>query len=124
MEEHIEQVLFVFPVDTLGLKVGMAVKTVVDRKNVNEKQLLQEVNSQSVSLSDMSAKTEIHKTGVEKTTNRTTGGWYWYGIILLVLVLVCWICRLMKNGVMVVLSVKLCTFLWNLYVYSRGNAYL
>ena len=44
----------------------------MDRKNVNEKQLLQEVNSQSVSLSDMSAKTEIHKTGVEKTTNRTT----------------------------------------------------
>ena len=31
---------------------------------------------------------------------------------------------LMKNGVMVVLSVKLCSFLWNLYVYSRGNAYL
>ena len=45
-----------FPVDTLGLKVGMAVKTVVDRKNVYEKQHLQEVNSQSVSLSDMSAK--------------------------------------------------------------------
>lgn len=99
MEEHIEQVLFVFPVDTLGLKAGMVVKTVVDRKNVNEKQLLQEVNSQSVSLSDMSAKTEIHKTGVEKTTNRTTGGWYWYGIILLVLVLVCWICRLMKKAI-------------------------
>ena len=87
VEEHIEQVLFVFPVDTLGLKVGMAVKTVVDRKNVNEKQLLQEVNSQSVSLSDMSAKTEIHKTGVEKTTNRIIGGGYWYGIILLVLVM-------------------------------------
>lgn len=34
MEEHIEQVLFVFPVDTLGLKVGMAVKTVVDRKTL------------------------------------------------------------------------------------------
>lgn len=97
--EHIEQVLFVFPVDTLGLKVGMAVKTVVDRKNVYEKQLLQEVNSQSVSLSDMSAKTEIHKTGVEKTTNRTTGGWYWYGIILLVLVIVCWIYRLMKKAI-------------------------
>ena len=31
---------------------------------------------------------------------------------------------LMKNGVMVVLSVKLCTFLWSLYVYSHGNAYL
>ena len=97
MEEHIEQVLFVFPVDTLGLKVGMAVKTVVDRKNVNEKQLLQEVNSQSVSLSDMSAKTEIHKTGVEKTTNRTTGGWYWYEIILLVLVIVCWICKVKRK---------------------------
>ena len=97
--EHIEQVLFVFPVDTLGLKVGMVDKTVVDRKNVNEKQLLQEVNSQSVSLSDMSAKTEIHKTGVEKTTNRTTGGWYWYGIILLVLVIVCWIYRLMKKAI-------------------------
>ena len=95
--EHIEQVLFVFPVDTLGLKVGMVVKTVVDRKNVNEKQLLQEVNSQSVSLSDMSAKTEIHKTGVEKTTNRTTGGWYWYGIILLVLVIVCWICKVKRK---------------------------
>ena len=27
---------------------------------------------------------------------------------------------LMKNGVMVVLSVKLCTFLWSLYVYSHG----
>ena len=95
--EHIERVLFVFPVDTLGLKVGMAVKTVVDRKNVYEKQLLQEVNSQSVSLSDMSAKTEIHKTGVEKTTNRTTGGWYWYGIILLVLVIVCWICKVKRK---------------------------
>ena len=95
--EHIERVLFVFPVDTLGLKVGMAVKTVVDRKNVYEKQLLQEVNSQSVSLSDMSAKTEIHKTGVEKTTNRTTGGGYWYGIILLVLVLVCWICKVKRK---------------------------
>ena len=31
---------------------------------------------------------------------------------------------LMKNGVMVVMSVKLCTFLWSLYVYSHGNAYL
>ena len=97
MEEHIEQVLFVFPVDTLGLKVGMAVKTVLDRKNVNEKQLLQEVNSQSVSLSDMSAKTEIHKTGVEKTTNRIIGGGYWYGIILLVLVIVCWICKVKRK---------------------------
>ena len=97
VEEHIEQVLFVFPVDTLGLKVGMVVKTVVDRKNVNEKQLLQEVDLQSVSLSDMSAKTEIHKTGVEKTTNRTTGGWYWYGIILLVLVIVCWICKVKRK---------------------------
>ena len=97
VEEHIEQVLFVFPVDTLGLKAGRVVKTVVDRKNVNEKQLLQEVNSQSVSLSDMSAKTEIHKTGVEKTTNRTTGGWYWYGIILLVLVIVCWICKVKRK---------------------------
>ena len=99
VEEHIEQVLFVFPVDTLRLKAGMVVKTVVDRKNVNEKQLLQEVDLQSVSLSDMSAKTEIHKTGVEKTTNRTTGGWYWYGIILLVLVIVCWIYRLMKKAI-------------------------
>ena len=97
VEEHIEQVLFVFPVDTLRLKAGMVVKTVVDRKNVNEKQLLQEVKSQSVSLSDMSAKTEIHKTGVEKTTNRTTGGWYWYGIILLVLVIVCWICKVKRK---------------------------
>ena len=97
VEEHIEQVVFVFPVDTLGLKAGMVVKTVGDRKNVNEKQLLQEVNSQSVSLSDMSAKTEIYKTGVEKTTNRTTGGWYWYGIILLVLVIVCWICKVKRK---------------------------
>ena len=97
VEEHIEQVVFVFPVDTLGLKAGMVVKTVVDRKNVNEKQLLQEVNSQSVSLSDMSAKTEIHKTGVEKTTNRTTGGGYWYEIILLVLVIVCWICKVKRK---------------------------
>ena len=64
--EHIEQVLFVFPVDTLRLKAGMVVKTVVDRKNVNEKQLLQEVDLQSVSLSDMSAKTEIHKTELRK----------------------------------------------------------
>ena len=94
--EHIEQVLFVFPVDTLGLKVGMAVKTVVDRKNVYEKQLLQEVNSQSVSLSDMSSKTEIHKTGVEKTTNRTTGGGYWYGGILLALIVIYWIYRSKK----------------------------
>ena len=97
VEEHIEQVLFVFPLDTLRLKAGMVVKTVVDRKNVNEKQLLQEVNSQSVSLSDMSAKTEIHKTGVEKTTNRTTGGGYWYEIILLVLVIVCWICKVKRK---------------------------
>ena len=97
VEEHIEQVLFVFPVDTLRLKAGMVVKTVVDRKNVNEKQLLQEVDLQSVSLSDMSAKTEIHKTGVEKTTNRTTGGGYWYGIILLVLVIVCWICKVKRK---------------------------
>ena len=28
VEEHIEQVLFVFPVDTLRLKAGMVVKTV------------------------------------------------------------------------------------------------
>ena len=97
VEEHIEQVLFVFPVDTLGLKAGRVVKTVVDRKNVNEKQLLQEVNSQSVSLSDMSAKTEIHKTGVEKTTNRIIGSGYWYGIILLVLVIVCWICKVKRK---------------------------
>lgn len=97
VEEHIEQMVFVFPVDTLGLKAGMVVKTVVDRKNVNEKQLLQEVNSQSVSLSDMSAKTEIHKTGVEKTTNRIIGSGYWYGIILLVLVLVCWICKVKRK---------------------------
>ena len=86
-----------FPVDTLGLKVGIAVKTVVDRKYVNEKQLLHEVNSQSVSLSDMSAKTEVHKTGVEKTTNRIIGGGYWYGIILLVLVIVCWICKVKRK---------------------------
>ena len=99
VEEHIEQVVFVFPVDTLGLKAGMVVKTVVDSKNVNEKQLLQEVNSQSVSLSDMSAKTEIHKTGVEKTTNRIIGSGYWYGIILLVLVIVCWIYRSMKKAI-------------------------
>ena len=99
VEEHIEQVVFVFPVDTLGLKAGMMVKTVVDRKNVNEKQLLQEVNSQSVSLSDMSSKTEIHKTGVEKTTNRIIGSGYWYGIILLVLVIVCWIYRSMKKAI-------------------------
>ncbi|WP_195408672.1 N-acetylmuramoyl-L-alanine amidase [Bacteroides congonensis] len=97
VEEHIEQVGFVFPVDTLRLKAGMVVKTVVDRKNVNEKQLLQKVDLQSVSLSDMSAKKEISKTGVEKTTNRTTGGWYWYGIILLVLVLVCWICKVKRK---------------------------
>lgn len=96
VEEHIEQVLFVFPVDTLGLKAGMVVKTVVDRKNVNEKQLLQEVNSQSVSLSDMSAKTEIHKTGVEKTTNRITGGGDWYGGILLALIVIYWIYRSKK----------------------------
>lgn len=55
------------------------------------------MNSQSVSLSDMSAKTEIHKTGVEKTTNRTTGGGYWYEIILLVLVIVCWICKVKRK---------------------------
>ena len=97
VEEHIEQMVFVFAVDTLGLKAGMVVKTVVDRKNVNEKQLLQEVNSQSVSLSDMSAKTEIHKTGVEKTTNRIIGSGYWYGIILLVLVIVCWICKVKRK---------------------------
>ena len=69
----------------------------MDRKNVNEKQLLQEVNSQSVSLSDMSAKTEIHKTRVEKTTNRTIGGGYWYEIILLVRVIVCWICKVKRK---------------------------
>lgn len=91
MEEHIEQVLFVFPVDTLGMKAGMAVKTVVDRKKVNEKQLLQEVDLQSVSLSDRSAKKEISKTGVEKITNRIIRSGYWYRIILLVLVIVCWI---------------------------------
>ena len=96
VEEHIEQVLFVFPVDTLRLKAGMVVKTVVDRKNVNEKQLLQEVDLQSVSLSDMSAKKEISKTGVEKTTNRTTGGWYWYGGILLALIVIYWIYRSKK----------------------------
>ena len=88
-----------FPYFRLFLNYLLVDKTVVDRKNVNEKQLLQEVNSLSVSLSDMSAKTEIHKTGVEKTTNRTTGGWYWYGIILLVLVIVCWIYRLMKKAI-------------------------
>lgn len=96
VEEHIEQVLFVFPVDTLGVKAGMVLKTVVDRKNVNEKQLLQEVNSQSVSLSDMSAKTEIHKTGVEKTTNRIIGSWYCYGSILLALIVIYWIYRSKK----------------------------
>ena len=84
-------------VEEHGLKAGRVVKTVVDRKNVNEKQLLQEVNSQSVSLSDMSAKTEIHKTGVEKTTNRIIGSGYWYGIILLVLVIVCWICKVKRK---------------------------
>ena len=31
---------------------------------------------------------------------------------------------LMKNGVMIELSVKLCTFLWSLYAYSHGNTYL
>lgn len=96
VEEHIEQVLFVFPVDTLGVKAGMVVKTVVDRKNVNEKQLLQEVNSQSVSLSDMSSKTEVHKTDSEKMTNRMKGK-YSYGIILLILVVVCWVCRPKKT---------------------------
>lgn len=96
VEEHIEQVLFVFPVDTFGVKAGMVLKTVVDRKNVNEKQLLQEVNSQSVSLSDMSAKTEIHKTGVEKTTNRIIGSWYCYGSILLALIVIYWIYRSKK----------------------------
>ena len=96
VEEHIEQVVFVFPMDTLGLKAGMVVKTVVDRKNVYEKQLLQEVDLQSVSLSDMSAKKEISKTGVEKTTNRTTGGWYWYGGILLALIVIYWIYRSKK----------------------------
>ena len=99
MEEHIEQVVFVFPADTLGLKAGMVVKTVVDRKNVNEKQLLQKVDLQSVGLSDMSSKTDIHKTGVEKTTNRTIGSGYWYGIILLVLVIVCWIYRSMRKAI-------------------------
>lgn len=89
VEEHIEQVVFVFSVDTLGSKAGMVVKTVVDRKNVNEKQLLQEVNSQSVSLSDMSSKTEVHKIDSEKMTNRMKGK-YSYGIILLILVVVCW----------------------------------
>ena len=29
-----------------------------------------------------------------------------------------------KNGVMIELSVKLCTFLWSLYAYSHGNTYL
>ena len=96
VEEHIEQVVFVFPADTFGLKTGMMVKTVVDRRNVNEKQLLQEVDLQSVSLSDMSAKKEISKTGVEKTTNRTTGGWYWYGGILLALIVIYWIYRSKK----------------------------
>lgn len=97
MEEHIEQVLFVFPVDTLGMKAGMAVKTVVDRKKVNEKQLLQEVDLQSVSLSDRSSKKEIHKTGVEKTTNRIIRSGYWYRIILLVLVIVCWIYKVKRR---------------------------
>ena len=86
-----------FPYFRLFLNYLLVDKTVVDRKNVNEKQLLQEVNSQSVSLSDMSAKTEIHKTGVEKTTNRIIGGGYWYGIILLVLVIVCWICKVKRK---------------------------
>ena len=99
VEERIEQVVLVFPVDTFGLKAGMVVKTVVDRKNVNEKQLLQAVNLQSESLSDTNSKTEIHKTEVEKATNRTIGSGYWYGIILLVLVIVCWICRLMKKAI-------------------------
>lgn len=97
MEEHIEQVLFVFPVDTLGMKAGMAVKTVVDRKKVNEKQLLQEVDLQSVSLSDRSAKKEISKTGVEKITNRIIRSGYWYRIILLVLVIVCWIYKVKRR---------------------------
>ena len=87
----------VTPYFRLFLNYLLVDNTVVDRKNVNEKQLLQEVNSQSVSLSDMSAKTEIHKTGVEKTTNRTTGGGYWYEIILLVLVIVCWICKVKRK---------------------------
>ena len=88
-----------FPYFRLFLNYLLVDKTVVDRKNVNEKQLLQEVNSQSVSLSDMSSKTEIHKTGVEKTTNRIIGSGYWYGIILLVLVIVCWIYRSMKKAI-------------------------
>lgn len=96
VEEHIEQVVFVFSVDTLGSKAGMVVKTVVDRKNVNEKQLLQEVNSQSVSLSDMSSKTEVHKIDSEKMTNRMKGK-YSYGIILLILVVVCWVYRPKKT---------------------------
>ena len=96
VEEHIEQMVFVFSVDTLGSKAGMVVKTVVDRKNVNEKQLLQEVNSQSVSLSDMSSKTEVHKIDSEKMTNRMKGK-YSYGIILLILVVVCWVYRPKKT---------------------------
>lgn len=96
MGEHIEQVVFVFPVDTLGLKAGIVVKTVVDRKNVNQKQFLQEMNSQSVSLSDMSSKTEVHKIDSEKMTNRMKGK-YSYGIILLILVVVCWVYRPKKT---------------------------
>ena len=96
MEEHIEQMLFVFPVDTLSLKTGMIVKTVIDRKNANQKQSLQEVNSQFMSLSDMSSKMEINQTDSEKMINRIIRSGYWYGVVLLGLVIVCWICKVKK----------------------------
>ncbi len=57
------------------------VRTVVDRKNTNQKQLLQKVNSQSVNSLGISFKMKSHETDFEKHTSRI-GGKYLYGIIL------------------------------------------
>ena len=96
MEEYMEQSIIMFPVDTLGLRVGMMVRTVVDRKNTNQKQLLQKVNSQSVNSLGISFKMKSHETDFEKHTSRI-GGKYLYGIILLGLFIGYGIYRLKKT---------------------------
>lgn len=86
VREHMEQVVFVFPTDTLGLRMGMVMKTVINRKSDNQKQFLQEINSQSADSLCMSSKMEIRQVDSKKRTNRVTRNGYWYGAVLLFLV--------------------------------------
>lgn len=83
VEEHIEQVVFVFAADTLGERRRAVVKTVTDRKRGRENLRLSEelLEEESISYADSEAGTRIRET--ERTVEAARGKGRWKAVLFL-----------------------------------------